>query len=97
MAPNPDCFVVNFTVAVQTVVMVLLNTFLMGVIFARFSSPMHRTQVIQFSRGLAMHVHGDRMCLSCRVANLKAHGMMNPHVRMVTRKKRTAGRAHTTS
>jgi len=82
MAPNPDCFGVNLGVAIQSVVMVLINTSMMGVVFARFSSPMHRPQNVQFSRSLALHVAGGQLCLSCRVANMKSHGMLQPRIRM---------------
>ena len=84
MSPNPDCFFINLAVTIQAITAVLINTSMMGVVFARFSSPMHRSQTIKFSSSLTMHASGGRMCLSCRVANLKAHGILNPQIRMVT-------------
>ena len=62
---------------------VLLNTSMMGIVFARFSSPMHRSQNIKFSQKMAFHdVHGTRR-LSCRVANLKCHGMLQPRIHLI--------------
>lgn len=87
MAPNPACTLVNFYVMFQTVVATFLDTVMFGVVFTRFSNPMLRQSNIQFSKHMVLHKRaaqkGYAWSLTCRVANIRSHGLLKPDIRML--------------
>jgi hypothetical protein len=83
MTPNPDCLMLNLTVALQTVVSLLLDYSLLGLVYARFSSPTHRASSIRFSKSLVMTFDGVHLALSTSISNVRRQVVLCPSVRML--------------
>jgi hypothetical protein len=83
MTPNPDCLALNLVVALQTVVSLLLNYALLGLVYARFSSPTHRSSSIRFSKSLVVTLEGKHLVLSTSISNVRRQVVLCPSVRML--------------
>lgn len=94
MSPNPDCLVVNLTIMAQIITSALVQAALLGVVFARFSSPVKRATAIKFSSKLTIAKtetittsDGDGKMvykLSCRIGNLRKQvQLLRPEVTML--------------
>lgn len=74
-------------VALQCVVATFLDTVMFGIVFTRFTNPMLRKPSCKFSKHIVMHKRsvgrGFAWCLTARVANIRAHGMLNPTVKLL--------------
>ena len=83
LTPNPDCIVLNLMVTLQTVVSLLLDYSILGLVYARFSSPTLRAGSIRFSKSLFMTLEGGHLVLSTRISNVRRQNVLNPSVRML--------------
>lgn len=90
MSPNPDCLVVNLTIMAQIITSALVQAALLGVVFARFSSPVKRATAIKFSSKLTITKHTTSSSgrvvfkLSCRIGNLRKQvQLLRPEITML--------------
>lgn len=83
LTPNPDCIVLNLMVTLQTVVSLLLDYSILGLVYARFSSPTLRAGSIRFSKSLLMTLEGGHLVLSTRISNVRRQNVLSPSVRML--------------
>lgn len=83
LTPNPDCTILNGLITLQTIVSLLLDYSMLGIVYARFSSPTLRASSILFSQQLAMHAAGDDLVLSLRVVNIRSKQILQPAVHML--------------
>ncbi|MEW5302768.1 MAG: hypothetical protein WDW36_005516 [Sanguina aurantia] len=81
MAPNIDCTSINMLVLIQVIFASLLDYCMMGLVFARFSTPVNRSQTIRFSSNAVLfRQEGGFWCLSFRVANIRKHSLLQPQL-----------------
>ncbi|CAI7899178.1 unnamed protein product, partial [Closterium sp. NIES-53] len=83
LTPHPDCFVVNFFVAVLSVVTLGFAYALLGVFYVKFSRPTRRAGTIKFSQYMVMYEELGQLRLSFRVADFRKHQIISAHVRML--------------
>ena len=83
LTPNPDCIAINLLVTLQTIASLLLDYSLLGLVYARFSSPTNRIASTRFSHNLYMGLDGERLVLSARVSNVRRQTVLNPSVRLL--------------
>jgi hypothetical protein len=77
---------------VQVMAAALMQAALLGLVYARFSSPGSRAATIKFSSILTLHKGGDGYGrLAFRVANLRRHQVLQPEVHMLLMRKDHAG------
>eukprot|EP00201_Polytomella_parva_P019814 CAMPEP_0175042546 /NCGR_PEP_ID=MMETSP0052_2-20121109/2635_1 /TAXON_ID=51329 ORGANISM="Polytomella parva, Strain SAG 63-3" /NCGR_SAMPLE_ID=MMETSP0052_2 /ASSEMBLY_ACC=CAM_ASM_000194 /LENGTH=929 /DNA_ID=CAMNT_0016305393 /DNA_START=374 /DNA_END=3163 /DNA_ORIENTATION=+ len=82
--PNPDCPLVNITVMLQVICASLVNYFMLGLVFARFSAPFKRAETIRFSSNACVSRQSNGLwALSLRVANVRKHQILKPRLRMI--------------
>ena len=83
LTPNPDCIALNLVITLQTVASLLLDYSILGLVYARFSSPTQRANSIKFSKSLYMALDGNHLVLSARVTNVRRQTVLDPHVRLL--------------
>eukprot|EP00892_Ulva_mutabilis_P008016 jgi/Ulvmu1/5587/UM023_0124.1 len=83
LTPNPNCLWVNLIVTLQTVASLMLDYSMLGIVYARFSSPTLRAWSIRFSKSMFMHMADDRLLLSIRVGNVRSKTILNPTAKML--------------
>jgi hypothetical protein len=83
MTPNPDCIALNLLITLQSVAALLLCYSLLGIVYARFSSPTQRANSIRFSKSLYMALDGGHLVLSARVSNVRRQTVLSPTVRLL--------------
>ncbi|CAI7872476.1 unnamed protein product, partial [Closterium sp. NIES-54] len=77
LTPHPDCFVVNFFVAVLSVVTLGFAYALLGVFYVKFSRPTRRAGTIKFSQYMVMYEELGQLRLSFRVADFRKHQIIS--------------------
>ncbi|KIZ05029.1 ATP-sensitive inward rectifier potassium channel 1 [Monoraphidium neglectum] len=84
MAPSQHCPGANSVVMVQAITSSLVDYCMMGVVFARFSSPSKRALSMRFSDSACIHRGPDGLWrLSFRLANMRKHLLMQPNVQVL--------------
>lgn len=83
MTPDPDCTLLNLLVTLQTVCSLLLDYSILGLVYARFSSPTLRAASIRFSRSLYMSLVSGHLVLTTRLTNVRRQNVLNPAVRLL--------------
>ena len=61
----------------------LLDYSLLGLVYARFSSPTNRISSIRFSKSIYMALENDHLVLSAKVSNVRRQTVLNPAVRLL--------------
>lgn len=91
LTPDPECDWLNLTIMIQAVLSALIEFALLGVVFARFSSPTGRARTLRFSKSVLLSHKGGKRRLSFRVANIRSHQILRPEVRALLSMKRMDG------
>lgn len=67
---------------------VILQAFMVGIVFAKLSRPKKRTQTLLFSRNAVICQRDDQSCLMFRVGDMRKSHIIEAHVRaqMIKRK-----------
>jgi hypothetical protein len=67
---------------------VILQAFMVGIVFAKLSRPKKRTQTLLFSRNAVICQRDDQPCLMFRVGDMRKSHIIEAHVRaqMIKRK-----------
>ncbi|GAB4823606.1 hypothetical protein N2152v2_010652 [Parachlorella kessleri] len=98
MAPHPKCTVLNIIIVGQVLTSLFLQAVLLGVVYARFSTPNRRAHTIRFSQVMTLHTGSDGYArLSFRIANLRKHQVLRPELRMLLLRKRQQPSRHSSS
>jgi hypothetical protein len=82
LTPNPSCTLLNLLITLQTIVSLLLDYTLLGLVYSRFSFS-DAAYSIRFSKSLYMTLKGDHLVLSTRVSNVRRLTVINPSVRLL--------------
>ncbi|XP_020300464.1 G protein-activated inward rectifier potassium channel 3-like isoform X2 [Pseudomyrmex gracilis] len=77
-----------FTMCIQSMTGVILQAFMVGIVFAKLSRPKKRTQTLLFSRNAIICQRDGQPCLMFRVGDMRKSHIIEAHVRaqMIKRK-----------
>ncbi|XP_011875774.1 PREDICTED: G protein-activated inward rectifier potassium channel 3-like isoform X3 [Vollenhovia emeryi] len=83
-----ECPEAIFTLCIQSMTGVILQAFMVGIVFAKLSRPKKRTQTLLFSRNAIICQRDDQPCLMFRVGDMRKSHIIEAHVRaqMIRRK-----------
>ncbi|XP_076332216.1 G protein-activated inward rectifier potassium channel 4-like [Tachypleus tridentatus] len=77
---NEECPEAIFVLCMQSIIGVLIQCFIVGMIFAKFSRPKKRQQTLMFSRNAIICLHDGKLCLMFRVGNMRKSTVIDPQV-----------------
>jgi potassium inwardly-rectifying channel subfamily J len=75
-------------VMVQSAIGVMLQSLMVGIVFAKLSRPKKRSETLMFSKNCVINLRDGRLCLMCRVADMRKSHIVEAHVRMYLIKKK---------
>ncbi|CAF3582751.1 unnamed protein product [Rotaria socialis] len=82
------CYLAIVVMMVQSSIGVLLQSFMVGVVFAKISRPKKRTETLIWSREAVICLRDGQMTLQCRVGDMRKSHIVEAHVRMYLIRKR---------
>ncbi|CAF0777381.1 unnamed protein product [Adineta steineri] len=82
------CYLAIIVIMLQSSIGVLLQSFMVGVVFAKISRPKKRTETLIWSREAVICLRDGQMTLQCRVGDMRKSHIVEAHVRMYLIKKR---------
>ena len=71
----------------QSILGVIIQACMAGIIFAKFTVPRARGETITFSKNAVISMRNGALYLLCRVSDLRKSSLLEAHIRMVTIKK----------
>lgn len=75
----------------QSIFGVILDGFMVGLVFLKMARPKNRTETIMFSRNALINVRDGVLCFMFRVADMRVSHLLEAHVRaQIVRKRTTA-------
>ncbi|KAF3422702.1 LOW QUALITY PROTEIN: hypothetical protein E2986_14150 [Frieseomelitta varia] len=86
--PTDECPEAVFVMCIQSMTGVILQAFMVGIVFAKLSRPKKRTQTLLFSRNAVICQRDGQPCLMFRVGDMRKSHIIEAHVRaqMIKRK-----------
>ncbi|CAI9590550.1 unnamed protein product [Staurois parvus] len=69
-----------FLLVIQSILGVIINSFMCGAILAKISRPKKRAKTITFSKNAVISKRGGKLCLLIRVANLRKSLLIGGHI-----------------
>ncbi|EZA52802.1 ATP-sensitive inward rectifier potassium channel [Ooceraea biroi] len=75
-----ECPEAIFTMCIQSMTGVILQAFMVGIVFAKLSRPKKRTQTLLFSRNAVICQRDDQPCLMFRVGDMRKSHIIEAHV-----------------
>ncbi|XP_015127601.1 inward rectifier potassium channel 2-like isoform X3 [Diachasma alloeum] len=83
-----ECPEAIFVMCIQSMTGVILQAFMVGIVFAKLSRPKKRTQTLLFSRNAVICQRDGQPCLMFRVGDMRKSHIIEAHVRaqMIKRK-----------
>jgi potassium inwardly-rectifying channel subfamily J len=72
----------------QSIVGVMIQAFMVGIVFAKLSRPKKRTQTLLFSRNAVICQRDGYLCLMFRVGDMRKSHIVEAHVRAQLIKKK---------
>jgi potassium inwardly-rectifying channel subfamily J len=82
------CYLAIVVMMLQSSIGVLLQSFMVGVVFAKISRPKKRTETLIWSREAVICLRDGQMALQCRVGDMRKSHIVEAHIRMYLIKKR---------
>ena len=67
----------------QSIVGVIIQACMAGIIFAKFTIPRARGQTIVFSKNAVVTMRNGDLYLMCRITDLRKYSLLEAHVRMI--------------
>lgn len=83
-----ECPEAIFIMCLQSIAGVMIQSFMVGVVFAKLSRPKKRTQTLLFSRNAVICQRDGKLCLIFRVGDMRKSHIVEAHVRAQLIKKR---------
>ncbi|VVC28463.1 Hypothetical protein CINCED_3A003144 [Cinara cedri] len=83
-----ECPQAIFIMCLQSIVGVMIQAFMVGVVFAKLSRPKKRTQTLLFSRNAVICQRDGILCLMFRVGDMRKSHIIEAHVRAQLIKKK---------
>ncbi|BET02833.1 Inwardly rectifying K channel [Nesidiocoris tenuis] len=83
-----ECPEAIFVMCLQSLVGVMIQAFMVGIVFAKLSRPKKRTQTLLFSRNAVINQRDGQLCLMFRVGDMRKSHIIEAHVRaqLITKK-----------
>lgn len=75
-----QCGTAIFLLIFQSILGVIINSFMCGAILAKISRPKKRAKTITFSKNAVISKRGGKLCLLIRVANLRKSLLIGSHI-----------------
>ncbi|XP_075696730.1 ATP-sensitive inward rectifier potassium channel 1 [Rhinoderma darwinii] len=75
-----QCATAIFLLIAQSILGVIINSFMCGAILAKISRPKKRGKTITFSKNAVISKRGGKLCLLIRVANLRKSLLIGSHI-----------------
>lgn len=75
-----QCGTAIFLLVIQSILGVIINSFMCGAILAKISRPKKRAKTITFSTNAVISKRGGKLCLLIRVANLRKSLLIGGHI-----------------
>ncbi|XP_072342931.1 ATP-sensitive inward rectifier potassium channel 1-like [Scyliorhinus torazame] len=75
-----QCGEAIFLLVTQSILGVIINSFMCGAILAKISRPKKRAKTITFSKSAVISKRGGKLCLLIRVANLRKSLLIGSHI-----------------
>ncbi|XP_053546052.1 ATP-sensitive inward rectifier potassium channel 1 [Bombina bombina] len=75
-----QCGTAIFLLIIQSILGVIINSFMCGAILAKISRPKNRAKTITFSKNAVISKRGGKLCLIIRVANLRKSLLIGSHI-----------------
>ncbi|CAF1065338.1 unnamed protein product [Didymodactylos carnosus] len=85
---NENCHFGVFLIMVQSSIGVLIQSFVVGLVFAKISRPRLRAETLLWSKHAIMCLRDGSYTLQCRVGDMRKSFLVEAHVRMYMIKKR---------
>ncbi|CAF1475642.1 unnamed protein product, partial [Didymodactylos carnosus] len=82
------CYVAIIIMMLQSSLGVMIQSFMVGVVFAKISRPKKRTETLIWSREAIISLRDGRLTLQCRVGDMRKSHIVEAHVRMYLIKKK---------
>ncbi|XP_028134343.1 G protein-activated inward rectifier potassium channel 3 isoform X1 [Diabrotica virgifera virgifera] len=79
--PTEECPEAIFVMCIQSITGVMIQAFMVGVVFAKLSRPKKRTQTLMFSRNAVINHRDGVPCLMFRVGDMRKSHIIEAHVR----------------
>ncbi|KAJ9581211.1 hypothetical protein L9F63_023611, partial [Diploptera punctata] len=76
-----ECPEAIFVMCLQSIVGVMIQAFMVGIVFAKLSRPKKRTQTLLFSRNAVICQRDGHLCLMFRVGDMRKSHIVEAHVR----------------
>lgn len=80
--PNEECPEAIIMVCVQSIFGVMMQAFMVGVVFAKMTRPKHRTQTLLFSKHALVCQRDGEFCLMFRVADMRKSHIIGASIRV---------------
>ncbi|KJH41567.1 inward rectifier potassium channel [Dictyocaulus viviparus] len=77
-----ECPIAGFTVCLQAVFGLLIQSFMVGLVFAKMARPKKRAETIIFSEKAVICLRDGQMCFLCRVGDMRNTHLVEAHVRL---------------
>jgi hypothetical protein len=82
------CYSAIVTMMLQSSVGVMIQSFMVGVVFAKLSRPKKRSETLMFSTNAVISLRDGKLCLICRVGDMRKSHIVEAHCRMYLIKKK---------
>ena len=82
-ATNEECPFAIFTMSMQSIIGVIIQACMAGIIFAKFTVPTARQETIIFSKNATITMRNGSLYILCRVTDLREKSLLEAHVRMI--------------
>ncbi|XP_065161797.1 G protein-activated inward rectifier potassium channel 3-like isoform X2 [Atheta coriaria] len=79
--PTEECPLAVIVLCIQSITGVMIQAFMVGVVFAKLSRPKKRTQTLLFSRNAVICLRDGVLCLMFRVGDMRKSHIIEAHVR----------------
>lgn len=82
-ATTEQCPFAILVMGVQSIVGVIIQACMAGIIFAKFTVPRKRGETIIFSKNMVISMRNGALFLMCRISDIRKYSLLEAHVRMV--------------
>ncbi|VDO19834.1 unnamed protein product [Heligmosomoides polygyrus] len=77
-----ECPLAGLTVCLQAVCGLLIQSFMVGLVFAKMARPKKRAETIIFSEKAVICLRDGQLCFLCRVGDMRNTHLVEAHVRL---------------
>jgi len=89
-ATTEQCPFAILIMCLQSIVGVIIQACMAGIIFAKFTVPRARGETIVFSKNAVVTMRNGELFIVCRISDLRRYSLLEAHVRMIViRKEKT--------